>query len=88
MKIEYDGDYPNLCSGQLVVVVDGTRWKFPAYCLMSGGSVSFDPDWEEIVTEGPWVIDKWPTDFPAELQGDVLHAVNSEIRQGCCGGCV
>ena len=89
IEIEYDGGYPNLCRGNLVVVVNGKRWDFPDYCLNSGGGVTFDEEWSEHVAEGPWwSVDEWPEGFPQELQRDVLAAINDEIPHGCCGGCV
>ena len=86
--VEYDGDYPNLCSGNLVVFIYDERWEFPEYCLVSGGSVSFTEDWDEIVTSGEWYISEWPVDFPEYLKEDVTKAVNEVIPEGCCGGCV
>ena len=90
IKIEYDGKWPNLCRGNLTAVIDGKKWVFPKYCLMSGGSVSFDNDWREHVTSGPWSIeeDQWPEGFPVELKIATLEAINQELPHGCCGGCV
>lgn len=88
ITIEYDGSYPNLCSGVLVVVVDGERWKFPPHCMSPGGSVSFDDDWSETVTQGAWDIGEWPHLFPEELKHDVINAVNCQVEWGNCGGCV
>ena len=88
IEIKYDGSYPNLCSGKLIVIVDGIEWNFPDYCLSSGGSVSFDSEWQENVTYGAWTITDWPAEFPEILQLHVTRAVNDEIDHGCCGGCV
>ena len=88
IEIKYDGAYPNLCRGNLVVVIDGHKWLFPSYCLVSGGSVSFDENWSEHVSEGEWGIDEWPEGFPEEHKAAVLTAVNNEVPCGCCGGCV
>ena len=88
IKIEYDGCYPNLCSGQLIVYIDNEKYVFPRYCMNSGGNVWFDDDWSENVSEGPWDITEWPEDFPEHLKSPVLAVVNSEIEWGCCGGCV
>ena len=86
--VSYDGGYPNLCSGALVLAIDGKDVAFPSYCLVSSGSVSFDGDWNEIVTEGDWGIKEWPKDFPEELKAEANKIVNDKIPHGCCGGCV
>ena len=88
IKISYDGSYPNLCSGSLIVFIDDKEWQFPLYCLTSGGSVTFDDDWEEYVDSGEWSISVWPQDFPEKFKKDVLIKINRKIPHGCCGGCV
>jgi len=86
--ISYDGSYPNLCSGHLVLAVDDKEWSFPSHALSSGGSVWFDKDWSEHVEDGPWTIYEWPDGFPEEAKEESLRVVNEEIGWGCCGGCV
>ena len=88
LEIEYDGGYPNLCSGGLVVTIDGKRWVFPSHCLSSGGSVWFDAGWSEHIESGPWSISEWPEDFPEDLKEETEREVNYQIPWGCCGGCV
>ena len=88
IKVDYDGSYPNLCSGDLLVTIDGKTWEFPPYCLKSGGRVWFDDDWEDHVEEGDWEIKEWPEGFPEDLKADALAVVNEVIPHGCCGGCV
>jgi len=88
MKISYDGKYPNLCSGRLVVTIDGKEWVFPDYCLSSGGGVWFTDEWEERVDSGAWSIREWPEGFPTDMRNAVEDLVNSQVEQGCCGGCV
>ncbi len=88
ITVKYDGAYPNLCAGKLIVTIEDKVWVFPDYCLSSGGSVSFDEDWNPEVTEGFWSISQWPKDFPELLKDDVTYAVNSSIPYGCCGGCI
>ena len=89
IKIEYDGEYPNLCSGDLTVTVDGVVLKF-GNVLVSGGSVWFTEDWDEMVEDGPWTMDEdaWPKNFPANLVEEVMYRINEEIPHGCCGGCI
>lgn len=88
IKIHYDGKYPNLCSGNLVVEVDGKKYQFPDDCLSSGGSVSFDDDWQEQISKGEWSVSDWPKDMPDDIKDAVLAAINENIPHGCCGGCV
>lgn len=86
--ISYDGKYPNLCSGTLVMELDGKKVHFPSYCLSSGGSVTFDSDWCEHVTQGKWTIKEFPDNFPEELKKYATKLVNRNVEYGCCGGCV
>jgi hypothetical protein len=86
--ISYDGEYPNLCNGTLVMELDGKKIKFPPFCLRSGGSVTFDNDWNEIVSQGSWSIRNFPDNFPEELKNEAEELVNENIPEGCCGGCV
>jgi hypothetical protein len=76
MKIEYNGKWPNLCSGDLIITVEGVRWEFPPLCLNVRGTLS----------QG-WDMDRWPDNFPERLKVDVLKKVNEEIGWPCCGGC-
>lgn len=88
IEIQYDGKYPNLCSGHLVVTIDGVVQDFGKYCLSSGGCAYFTKDWEDVVEEGEWDITDYPEGFPEELKEAVLKKVNEEIPWGCCGGCL
>jgi hypothetical protein len=81
--IDYDGSYPNLCSGTLIVYIDGKRWDFPDYCLRSGGGLNEDYD----PYIGDWSLSAFPEGFPEILKEEVVEAINSEIPYGCCGGC-
>lgn len=88
ITIEYNGAYPNLCSGDLVVIIDGKRWDFGHYHLSSGGSVWFDDEWSEHVEDGDWSVSEWPEGFPEEYKEAVENEINCVIPHGCCGGCV
>ena len=88
ISIKYNGSFPNLCSGHLVVDINGREWDFGCYALSSGGSVSFDNEWNEKVTRGKWSVIEWPEGFPVELKDEVRQAINGAIPHGCCGGCV
>lgn len=87
IEIKYDGKYPCLCMGHLIVIVDGIEYDFGECCLDSGGSVRFDEDWDEYIIKGKWSV-KFPDNFPSELEHEVLDAINEKIPWGCCGGCI
>ena len=84
----YDGEYPNLCSGKLIMTLDGKDVEFHKHCLDSGGYVTFDENWNEEVGEGEWTITDFPDNFPEELKEKATDIVNTNIPHGCCGGCV
>ena len=85
--ISYDGEWPCLCNGTLVIEVNGNTYELKDV-LISGGSVFCD-DEEEGVTEGEWSIDD--TFFPEELKpyiNEITEEVNCSVPWGCCGGCI
>ena len=100
--VSYDGAFPCLCMGTLVLKIDGVEAKFHysfdndkdkgeySEFWSSGGSVTFDENWMEEVTWGPWTFFARES-FPEELKAikDKLIAVfNENVPYGCCGGCV
>lgn len=86
--ISYDGEYPGLCGGTLIMNLNGEDITFPSFCLSSNGSVWFDDDWDEHVTSGPWSIEEYPDNFPEELKERAEYLVNENVTFGCCGGCI
>jgi len=88
IKIIYDGEYPNLCNGKLIAIIDGVKWVFPDYCMSPGGSVGFDGDWNEQVSSGEWTLTAWPDLLPEKLRQPIEDAVNSQVDWGHCGGCI
>jgi hypothetical protein len=85
--VSYDGKWPNLCSGNLILAINEQEIKFPDQCLSSGGSVSYDDEGSSIES-GYWTIDTWPEKFPEWLKEQAIELVNENIDQGCCGGCI
>lgn len=84
--VSYDGAYPNLCSGQLVLKINGQVREFSRHCLQSGGTVWFDNDWDAHIENGSWSIDL-PEDLEP-LRKEIEECINENIPHGCCGGCV
>lgn len=90
-KIEflgYDGAYPCLCFGTLKIKVNGKL-----YCLqnalISGGSVTWDDNNQDFDVEtDDWEVslEQFPELEPYKEQ--ITDLVNSNVRQGCCGGCI
>ncbi len=84
--ISYNGRYPHLCTGTLVIEIDGEVYNL-YNSLSSGGGVSFTADWDEIVTSGAWSVDGLPVEIE-HLRKEIEDVVNKNVRWGCCGGCV
>lgn len=84
--VSYDGKYPSLCDGTLVLRIDGKEVVFPEFCMKSGGSVWFDDDWDDHVECGEWSV-AVPEEY-AELAVEIEKCVNENVPCGCCGGCV
>lgn len=84
--VSYDGAYPNLCTGQLVLKINGQVREFSRHCLQSGGTVWFDNDWNEHIENGRWSIDL-PEDLEP-LRKEIEECINENIPHGCYGGCV
>ena len=101
--VSYDGEYPHLCTGTLVLSIDGKEYGFN--CLCSGGSVEYEED-DYVVYTGEWKLDhteiskgiyvleaynnKYPHDvtFSEDEIAYITSLVNQEVEQGCCGGCI
>lgn len=85
IEVEYDGKYPNTCSGRLTIKVDGVIIYSEEYRCHSTGSVWFDKDWSEHVESGKL---KWEDE--KEFDRNIVRAVRKKLKQFdvCCGGCV
>lgn len=84
--VSYDGKFPNLCSGILVLNIDGEEVVFPKYCMFSGGGTWFDDDWCDHVSCGEWTVEV-PAEYTAYYD-DIHRVVNENVPFGCCGGCL
>lgn len=89
--VSYDGGYPNLCRGTLIIKYNRKEYKIKG-CLSSGGSIERNVDWDMWATQGKWEVD--PDYLPKELKKSVSifkeieRIVNENIEHGCCGGCI
>ena len=94
--VSYDGKYPNLCRGTLVLRIDGKEYSF-RNSLDSGGMVTHDGNfnnWNVYVDE--WLFSP-ENDFSEEIKNlNLTEAekkwirilINENVEWGCCGGCV
>lgn len=87
IHVEYDGDYPNTCSGTLTIRKDGVKIYSKQFCCHSTGSVWFDDDWNEHVEEGTLMWEECEAEkFPSDIQEAVADKLSG--YHVCCGGCV
>lgn len=86
MKIEvfYDGKYPNVCLGCLIIKIDGKEiYNKEHRCYSTGSIVWLDDNWNIGSGKLVWDDAKY---FSKEIQ----KAVSDELKKMkvCCGGCV
>ena len=94
--IDYTGDFPNLCSGKLILEINGKRYRFgnnyfnkdkdnlPRFWT-SGGHITSD----YVAMQNEWIIDA--EQLPSELKplaNDIDRVFNDNVPYGCCGGCI
>lgn len=101
--ISYNGRYPCLCSGVLVLEIDGEEVKFGYNSIWenrqdnllspfwsSGGSCGFTGGYaESFCQSGEWRIDV--NDIPEQYQKyahEIDEVFNENVPYGCCGGCL
>lgn len=86
--VSYDGRYPCLCMGTLVIKVNGKTYRLKN-ALVSGGAVLPNDDFSDMWTvEGEWSVAVY--DYP-ELEPykeEIARVVNENVEYGCCGGCI
>lgn len=102
--VSYSGEFPCLCSGNLVLSIDGKKHVF-SNILVSGGMAGIDfTTYEEFCEEGEWSIyteDDAPNGgvFIRDNKGqmilltreefeNLIELVNENVPLGCCGGCI
>lgn len=97
--ISYTGEYPNLCSGDLTLEIDGEKVVFGNVYdtgmrkregihhtfWHSGGYVGSDYE----AYTGEWKIDV--EEIPEEYRkyaSEIDKVFNDNVPYGCCGGCI
>lgn len=90
--VSYDGKWPCLCLGTLVLEIDGVEHSLKGG-LCSGGTCWIDYDYDAHVTEGEWDINFDYEDWLAlnltdEEKQYIVCLFNENVENGCCGGCI
>ena len=87
--VSYTGAYPNLCSGELTLRIDGKLVRFgidknPIFWYSGGGITR---NWEAY--KGAWLIDldMLPEEYHKYAE-EIIYVINTNIPYGCCGGCI
>ncbi len=84
--VSYNGEFPNLCRGTLVIKVNGEEISLENY-LISGGQCWFDKDKNGHVESGDWRLSQLPDNLES-YRAEILKVVNENVEHGCCGGCI
>ena len=87
--ISYDGRYACLCSGTLIIKVDGKIYSF-RNAMISGGCTCGGPntDWDMWSEEGDWDVNLEEHPELEHYKEEIKRVVNDNVEHGCCGGCI
>ncbi len=95
--VSYTGKYPNLCTGDLTLEIDGEIATFgygfeskkkPKYHRFWSSGGGLNPNYEG-VWQGEWQIDveRIPEQF-RKYAVEIDEVFNANVEHGCCGGCI
>ena len=102
--ISYDGRWPNLCTGRLVMEINGKKYQFGDNYQWNeslGENTKVDGVYDRFwasggginkfyeAYKGEWRIDV--SKLPEEIRkyaADIDIVFNSNVSHGCCGGCI
>ena len=81
----YDGCYPTLCCGNLVIKVNGKIYGL--YNVLLAGCSPEADSWNPETDMIEWDIDlsEYPELMP--YKEEIVKIINENIPRGCCGGC-
>ena len=85
--VSYDGKYPCLCTGTLIIKVNDKIYSLK-HVLISGGFICKDEDWNMWAEQGDWEVnlEEYPELEP--YKEEIARVVNKNVTHGCCGGCI
>ena len=85
--VSYDGRWPCLCSGALIIKVNGKTYSF-RNAMVSGGRICNNSDWDMWSEQGDWEIDLEEHPELEQYKEEITRVVNENVERGCCGGCI
>lgn len=85
--VSYDGEWPCLCYGTLIIKVDGKTYSFN-HAMISGGGIRCGEEGDMWAEQDDWKIDLEEHPELEPYKEEITRIVNENIPQGCCGGCI
>ncbi len=85
--VSYDGKYPCLCMGTLIIKVNGKNYSLK-HAMISGGGIFHDKDWNMWAEHGDWNVDLDEYPELETYREEIVRVVNENVKHGCCGGCI
>lgn len=85
--VSYDGKYPCLCMGTLIIRVDGETYRFK-HAMISGGNICKDDNWNMWAVQDDWEVNLEEHPELEPYRKEIIRVVNENVSQGCCGGCI
>ena len=85
--VSYDGKWPCLCRGTLIIKVDGKKYSFK-HAMVSGGYIVRDEEWNMWAEQGEWDVDLYEHPELKSYKEEIVRVVNENVEPGCCGGCI
>lgn len=90
VRVEYDGKYPNKCSGLLSIWLNDELVYSKNHCCFSTGVCYIDPEGNPCVETGDLIWEPgqettsaWWYPFVEKIVNDYLDGIDV-----CCGGCL
>lgn len=88
--VSYDGAYPNFCSGELVLIINGMTHYFSNRYYGHEDETHHKAFWSKnwLDMEGEWEIDclELP-EFLRSYANEIDCTFNANVARRCCGGC-
>ena len=96
--VSYDGKWPNLCQGTLILKIDGKEISFGQIYeestnydnfWSSGGRCGFTNNGESYIDHDEWIISQSALpEFLKPYVKEIAEIFNDNVPYGCCGGCL